>query len=226
MSESAHFLGAASASAVNISLVGVPNAQGAIVQYTTLPANQPNTYGNKVYVWQTTENVVPWEIKPDGETAVEDNTPASTTPAIFPFQDAGYIIGWAVAPVKTAVCATVYVPQGKQNDPKAWQYANLTANVVYVGKGFVQVQYNGLAAYKPQTNKNWIGIWAGNQVPWSGDPIKRVDIASDAPPSGYVYMTGLQLLIGVSYVVGYFMVDPKSGRTALAAASTFTVAQQ
>ena len=37
---------------------------------------------------------------------------------------------------------------------------------------------------------------------------------------------GVKLLIGVSYVVGYFMVEPKTGRTSLAASATFTVGME
>jgi len=227
MSELKKYLGvAASGSSVKITLQGVPTSQGAVVQYTTLPGNQPNTNGNHIYVWQTTGNAVPWGNKPDGDTAVSNNAATSTMLAKFAFQNKGYIVGYGVAPTPKAVCATIYMPAGGINDPKQWQYANVGVDVVYVGTNLIQVQYTGLADYTPQTNKNWIGLWLGSQVPWSGDPIKSIKVTPDFPSSGYAYMDGIDLLIGLQYVVGYFVVDQATGRTALAASSTFTVAAE
>jgi hypothetical protein len=226
MKQSALFLGAVGGSSVTISIQGVPTAQGAIVNYITLPGNNPKTNGNHVYVWQTTDNIVPWNKTPDGDTPVPTDSSSSTLQAKFAFEQKGYIVGYSVAPTPNAVCSTIYMPAGKQTDPTAWQYANVSVNVVYVGTNLIQVQYTGLPLYAPATNKNWLGLWMGAQVPWSGDPIKIVNISQDAPPSGYAIIDGISLLIGVSYVVGYFMVEPKTGRTSLAAAASFTVGMQ
>jgi hypothetical protein len=224
MAELQKFLGAAAGSAVQITLQGKPGAQGAIVQYITLPGNQPNSNGNHIYVWQTTQNIVPWGNTPDGDTPVASNSATSTQLAKFPFQQKGYIVGYAVAPTPKAVCATIYMPANEQDNPKAWEYANVDLSVVYVGTNFIQLQYTGLVGYTPQTNKNWVGLWLGGQVPWSGDPIKSLKVTPDQPPSGYLYMDGIDLLIGYQYSVGYFMVDQATGRTSLAASATFTVA--
>jgi hypothetical protein len=116
------------------------------------------------------------------------------------------------------------MPANEQDNPKAWEYANVDLSVVYVGTNFIQLQYTGLVGYTPQTNKNWVGLWLGGQVPWSGDPIKSLKVTPDQPPSGYLYMDGIDLLIGYQYSVGYFMVDQATGRTSLAASATFTVA--
>lgn len=219
------FLTAAVANSVSIGLVGMPTAQGALVSYITLPANTPKTYGNHIYVWQTTDNVVPWAKGPDGDTALDSDTSQSTAFVAFPFEQKGYILGYAVAATPQAVVATVYMPANQQNDPTKWQYASVDIKVVYYGNNLVQVQYTGLPQYSPATNKNWIGLWQGSQVPYSGEPQKRINVTQDAPPSGYGYLQGVTLLIGVSYCVGYFMVDPAKGRTSLAAQATFTVGQ-
>lgn len=220
------FLGAAGSTSVQISLQGVPSSTGAIVNYITLPGNNPKTNGNHVYVWQTTDNIVPWNKAPDGDTAVPTDSSSSTFQAKFAFEDKGYIVGYGVAPTPNAVVSTIYMPAGQQNNPAQWQYGALSTQIVYVGTNLVQVKYNGLSLYQPATNKNWVGLWMGAQVPWSGDPIKIVNVTQDAPPSGYLIIDGISLLIGVSYVVGYFVVEPKTGRTALAAASSFTVGMQ
>lgn len=219
------YLGASVATSVSISLQGVPSAQGAIVAYTTLPANAPKTYGNHIYVWQTTDNVVPWAKSPEGDTAIDTDSSQSVQPITFGFEQKGYIIGYAVAATPQAVVSTVYMPPNGQTDPKTWQYAKADIGVVYYGTNLVQVQYTGLPQYSPATNKNWIGLWQGPQVPYSGNPMKTVNVTQDAPPIGYLNITGVSLYIGVSYCVGYFMVDAAKGRTSLAAQATFTVGQ-
>lgn len=217
------FLSATNSTSVSIGIQGVPTAQGAIVSFITLPANTPKTYANHIYVWQTTANAVPWGKSPDGDTALNTDSSQSTTMVSFPFEQKGYIVGYAVAPTPQAVVATVYMPADQQNNPPAWQFAQLGLNVVYYGNNLVQVQYTGLPQYSPATNKNWIGIWQGTQVPYTGDPIKKVDVSQDAPSSGYAVIEGIKLLIGVSYCVGYFVVEPVKGRTSLAASASFTV---
>ncbi len=209
-------------SSVTIAIQGVPTAQGAIVNYITPPANQPKTYGNHIYVWQTTNNEVPWPKAPDGDTAVNTDSSTSTQLVGFDFEEKGYIMGYAVAPTKTAVCSTIYMPAGKQDDPSAWLYSKLGLEVVYKGTNLVQVKYTGLPAYQPATNKNWIGIWQGGMVPYAGEPMKAVNIANDNP-SGYAIIDNIKLLIGTTYTLGYFMVPSATGRTSLAASATFTV---
>lgn len=217
------FLTSADSDAVKISLKGVPSASGAILNYITAPANQPKSFGNHLYVWQTTSNIVPWDKTPDGDTAIGTDSSTSTQLVPFKFENKGYIIGYAVAASPQAVCSTIYMPAGKQDDPSVWEYSNVSLQVVYVGTNLVQVKYGGLQSYLPATSKNWIGIWPGAVVPYSGSPLASVNIDVDAPSSGYQVIQGIQLLIGYSYVVGYFTADPKSGRTALAASGSFIV---
>jgi hypothetical protein len=217
------FLAQAVSTAVKLGIVGVPTDQGALANYVTLPATDPKGFGNHIYVWETTDNIVPWSKTPDGDTAIDSSSSTSTQLVKFGFEEKGYIMGYAVAATPQAVCATVYMPAGKQTDPTAWEYSSMQLGVPYVGVNLVQVQYTGLPQYLPATNKNWIGLWQGPQVPYSGDPIAKVSITKDAPPSGYTTIQGIKLLIGLSYSVGYFMVDPVKGRTSLAASANFII---
>src|SRR5471030_3017391 len=124
------FLSAATSNSVIISIQGVPTAQGAIVNYITLPANLPKTYGNHIYVWQTTSNTVPWGKSPDGDTAINTDSTTSTVQVNFAFEEKGYIIGYAVAPTPNAVCSTIYMPVDQQENPAAWQYAQVAIQTV------------------------------------------------------------------------------------------------
>ncbi|PTU69521.1 hypothetical protein [Chromobacterium haemolyticum] len=209
-------------STVTIHFVGEPSAIGAIVNYVTNTANQPKKYGNHIYVWQTTSNIVPWAKSPDGFTAIDTDSSTSTQPVDFPFEDKGYILGYAVAATPNAVCSTIYVPQGSLDNPQAWQYANNSVKTLYVGTNLVQARYQVLQSYDAVANKNWLGLWQGSTVPYSGDPLKKVSVTQGGD-SGTVNFTGVKLTINTTYSIGYFMVDQVSGRTSLAATSTFTV---
>jgi hypothetical protein len=219
------FLSATDSSSVSISIQGVPTAQGAIVNFITAPANLPKTYGNHIYVWQTTAGIVPWGKTPDGDTAINTDSTTSTVPVNFAFEEKGYIIGYAVAATPNAVCSTIYLPAGQQENPAAWQYAHISIQTVYVGTNLVQVKYTGLESYQPAANKNWIGLFIGSQVPYAGEPLKKINVTQNAPSGGYATIDGVQLLIGVQYAIGYFLVDPATGRTSLAASTSFVVGQ-
>jgi hypothetical protein len=212
--------------AVNISIIGVPTAQGVVVNYVTDTSNQPKTFGNHIYVWQTTSNAVPWNKTPDGDTALATDSSTGTQFVQFDFEDKGYIIGYAVAPTPRAVCATIFIPQGQTQNPAAWQYDRVTERVVAVATNFIQTQYRTLPLYTPATHKNWIGLFLGAHAGYSAPIMKKTMVPTDSP-EGFVFIEGVRLLIGTTYTVGYFMVDETStnGRTSLAASSTFTVGQ-
>lgn len=215
---------ASAATSVGISLIGVPTAQGVIVNYVTDTANQPKANANHIYVWQTTANTVPWNKSPDGDTPVQSDSSTSTQMVTFDFEDKGYIIGYAPAPAPLAVCATIFIPQGKQDDPSAWQYDTVTAGVVAVATNIIQVKYHTLDQYAPATNKNWAALFLGGHANYNGSILKKAPIPTDSP-DGYLVVQGVKLLIGTTYTIGYLMVDESgtNGRTSIAASSTFTV---
>lgn len=215
---------ASAATSVSISLIGVPTGQGVIVNYVTDTANQPKVNANHIYVWETTANTVPWNKSPDGDTPIQSDSSTSTQMVTFDFEDKGYIIGYATAPTPLAVCATIFIPEGKQTDPTAWQYDTVTANVVAVATNVVQVKYHTLDQYLPATNKNWAALFLGGHANYSGSFIKKASIPTDSR-DGYLVIQGVKLLIGTTYTVGYLMVDEggTNGRTSIAASSTFTV---
>jgi hypothetical protein len=215
-------LTATTSSTVRIQIVGAIMPQGVLVNYVTAPANQPHTFGNQLYTWDTSDNVVPWSKLPTASAAVASDSTSSTQPLSFDYEDKGYIFGYGVADLATSVCATVYVPRGATADPARWEYTSVDANVVYADSAVVQVKYNVLPAYLPLTQHNWVGVWLGSSVPFQGDALGTAAIPSDAE-QGYAVISQLSLTINSTYSVGYFMVEPATGRTALAAQCTFTL---
>ncbi|MBV9365788.1 MAG: hypothetical protein JO286_00680 [Solirubrobacterales bacterium] len=212
---------ALSGSVVEIKIPAPVQPKGVGVNYVTSQDNKPQTYANNIYVWKTTSNNVPWGTTPDGNTAVAADTPVSTQFLSFPFlvqQD--YIVGYAVAADPNAVCSTVYIPGATQSDPSTYVTSDTTISINSWGNNYVQVKLTGLGNYSPSANKNWVGVWELDHVPYSGDPIAKTNVALTSA-HGLIYIGNVPLTIGSTYSVGYFMAASPAGRTALACSVTF-----
>jgi hypothetical protein len=216
------FLSANASTGIAISIPVAPSALGVIVSYLTDAARAPSSFGDQLYAWQTTSNTVPWNKGYAGAAAVPSDASSGSVYLGFPYEQLGYIIGYAVATSPRAVCATVYIPQGATGDPARWAYGNVSCSMIYATSSLVQVNYAVLADYLPASNRNWVGIWQGTSVPYQGEPLGWSYVPADAQV-GSVIVQGLGLTINTSYAVGYFMADRATGRTALAAQATFTV---
>jgi hypothetical protein len=215
-------LSANASSGISISIPVPPSALGVIVNYLTDAARAPRSFGDQLYAWQTTSNTVPWNKAYAGAAAVPSDASSGTVFLEFPYEALGYIVGYAVANNPRAVCATVYVPQGATGDPTRWAYGGVSCAMNYATSTLVQVSYAVLTDYLPASNRNWVGLWRGTSVPYQGDPLGWAPVPSDAQV-GSVIVQGLALTINTTYAVGYFVAEPVTGRTALAAQATFTV---
>ncbi len=205
-----------------IKVVGSASGDGALVNYVTSQRNRPKTYSNKLYVWETTSAAIPWAAAPVGNAAVATDAPVSTQMLDFAFQvGTGYVVGYAVGDSPTATCAQVYIPSTGVNDPSTYVTSELGLKINYFGNNICQVRFDGLADYSPSTNGNWVGIWRSDHVPYSGAPMAKADVTS-GNSSGLATIQGVQIVIGSTYSVGYFMAADPAGRTALAASATFS----
>jgi hypothetical protein len=212
---------AASGSAVEIKIPAPVQPKGVSVNYVTSQVNKPQTYANNIYVWKTTSDNVPWGTDPDGTTAVASDRPVSTQFVDFPFlvgQD--YIVGYAVAADPKATCSTVYIPGASHEDPTTFVTSDTTISINSFGNNYVQVKLSGLGNYSPSSNKNWVGVWEQDHVPYSGDPIAKTNVSLSSA-KGLIFIPGVPLTVGSIYSVGYFMAATPAGRTALACSATF-----
>lgn len=220
-SDQALAIKATSGSAVAIKIPAPVQPSGVAVNYVTSQVNKPQTYANNIYVWKTTSDNVPWGTDPDGTTAVASDTPVSTQFLDFDFlvgQD--YIVGYAVAADPKAVCSTVYIPGASHDDPTSYVTSDTAISINSFGNNYVQVKLSGLGDYSPSANKNWVGVWSQDHVPYKGDPIAKTDVALSAS-GGLIFIQGVPLTVGSVYSVGYFTAAAPAGRTALACSVTF-----
>jgi len=213
-----------------ITLDGSPTGTTIPVAYDTMPGNQPAEFGNTLFLWQA-GNDIPWEQEPLKAQSVSSNTQDGSD-VFFDLQvtTRSYIVGYAVGPEKTQVCASVFIPAVGEGDHKllrsrieaAVAAGNQNSVIVaaHAGTSSVQVQYTTLSGYAPADNKNWVGIWERGTVPLIGaSPLATTNITSNSP-TGSVGINNIPLLRGHTYSVGYFM---GQAQTMLAASYTFTV---
>lgn len=214
-------LKAVSGSAVAIRIPAPVQPTGVAVNYVTSQDNRPQKYANQIYTWKTTSDNVPWGGGPDGTTAVESDRPVSTQFVDFDFEvHQDYIVGYAVAADPNTVCSTVYIPGATSSDPTTYETSDTTITINSWGNNYVQVKLAGLGNYSPSSNKNWVGVWELDHVPYSGDPIAKTDVQLSSA-KGLIYIPGVKLRVGSTYSVGYFMAAGTAGRTALACSATF-----
>jgi hypothetical protein len=225
MSEEVLAITAVSGSAVQLLIPTPVQKDGVGAHYVTQQTNLPQKYANNIYVWKTTSDNVPWGTDPDGTVAVATDAPVGIQFVKYPFLlGQGYIVGYAVGANPTMTCTTVYIPADSPDDPTTYVKSETTISINSYGNGYVQLKLAGLGNYSPSSNKNWVGIWENDHVPYSGDPIAKADV-SLGTSKGLIFLP-VPLTIGSTYSVGYFVAPAPAaapvGRTALACSATFS----
>jgi hypothetical protein len=183
----------------NFSAIGVGGTQ---IQFTydTMPGNQPVTYGNTVFMWQTTSSSIPTGVAPINTFSVTPNQPNGSS--TFPAQVGlvSYLLGYATGPNVKNVCATVFIPVSGAND-------NQSPSVSNAGYGPTSVTYNYSVpgGTQPQSDGDWVGIWEGQGVAvLYAVPPKAFAQVPQNSSSGQGFINNVQLLRNTQYTLGYF----------------------
>lgn len=192
--------------------------------------NQPNTYGNVVYIWQTDEDI-PWSVAALNSAAIVNNFPAGSQS--FDGLNVGvlpYVIAYAVGPTGNAswskytnVVASVSIPA----DGSQGTVTNPSIGVLSRGSTSLVAQINMLDGYNPAGSNTWVGVWEGNaasynQKPkWRG-PANSPNNNSTVSINGVVFTRGTTYTLGL-FATGYSTDDSQLKQTSLAATHTFTV---
>lgn len=182
------------------------------IGYSSLPSNQPKTFGNFVAIWEAT--MIPWGQLPmqrqsidtnmqNGDVAMGDLTIAATS----------YIVGYSVTNDQRGICASAVLNAGGLIS--APTHVGIAINTL--GTDSMSIRYDTLAGYLPKSNKNVIALYPGYASPY-GPPkaIATVPIPTDAS-SGNVTINGVEIGVGLPYTLVYYMAS--SGANALASAA-------
>jgi len=171
------------------------------VGYQTLPANDPNTYGNKIYVWEGT--AIPWSDPQRNLLAEHEVDGAGELGDCVIDIDLGgvaYIVGYAVADSPGAICASADVEATLESlaEPAPW------IGNEEVKEGQVTVDYRMLRGYQPKKFSNWVGLWRGEIDPYDDlAPLARSEV-SESANEGSVELDLIKTLRPGSYSLVYF----------------------
>jgi len=182
--------------------------------YSTLLGNQPSTYGNTAFIWQS-GNSIPYNEKPLKAYSI----PGGTQDGSFSFgdltiQSKSYIVGYAVGTDVSQICATCYIP-ASGSDFSPFQ---TTLDVSNVSTDSAIVNYQTPVGYSPQTNSNYIGLWEGSVASYTILPLITLPITNNSS-TGSVSINNFPFKRSTTYTLAYFM---GGKQTMMAATYTFS----
>jgi hypothetical protein len=187
-----------------------------LLSYNTMPGNQPSTYSNTAFIWQSGPTI-PYNQKPAGSQPVPTNTQSGS----MVFKDLqistkDYIIGYAVGSDPGNICSWVYIPPVGGGDNQTFQ-TSVSVPAGGILPDVVLVMYQTPAGNQPQSNSQWVGIWQGSVASFTVAPLAQIACSTN----NAVDQIGLPvtLLRSTTYTIG-FMMGKK--QTTLAAAFTFS----
>jgi hypothetical protein len=200
------------------------------VEYSTMPGNLPNTYGNFLAIWQNA-NSIPWNTAPLQTFPI----PTNMAYGVATFGDLNttinsYIIGYSVGPILSGnaqeygnICSTVYIQAASAGQDTVFMSS---ISNIRVGTTSVSFDFTLPDGILPQTNGAWAGLWRGTSANFYGTaPLSTVLINPDVS-RGTDAFNNLSITRGTSYTIGIFMSGYKQGggsiQKALACSAGFT----
>ncbi len=186
-----------------------------ILSYATMPGNAPSTNNNTVFLWQSHDAVL-YKQTPISSAPVPGATQSGSMAMsnIVLQPNTAYTIGYAVGGTAANVCSWSSISADGKIDNFSSQ---VWAPPDGISPNAVLVSYLTPIGNQPQAGAQWVGIWMGVSVPYTGAPISQQLITSNAESGQQALL--VQLARGTTYTIGYFM---GTAQTTLAASFTFT----
>lgn len=180
--------------------------------YKTLDGNQPNTYKNTVYLWQTEGWTVPSTT--DKKHLITSDSAEGSQSFNVELEQANYLIAYAVGPAVNAVVTTQRLEY--QEDSKRYKIIPapsdeaLSLKVTNVNTTTVSYSFRTPAGMSAKTNGDWIGVWKGTTVSKlyndAEEPLglKPISIDDSHGNDNLTLPGGQQFASNTSYMLGYF----------------------
>jgi hypothetical protein len=187
-----------------------------VAKYSGIPANQPQSYANAVYVWEGT--VVPWTAPPIGGVKIDsDATRGAALVENLSIGTDDYTVAYAVGDAVGDIAATITF-DGKGNTVRS---RGVELQLTRVEDGIVSLHYRTPPGYRPGKWGNWVGLYRGEASPY--DPPEAIgDVEVPDVNEEQLAITKAPLTSGNAYTLAYFMRPAPS--TAVAALLTFRLA--
>lgn len=200
------------------------------VNFSTLPGNQPQTYGNFISIWQNFDQI-PYNQAPLKSFPMINNT-AQGSQVIdgLTLTSNAYIVGYSVGPTLGTgqqtygnVCSTVYIPAGEDPSP----VITSTIATKTISSTSASFSYALPPGNQPKTNGAWIGLWEGEVASFTTPPGWSSALSTDLS-KGTAAINNVSIGRKTTYTVALFTSgwdaggSGKPGLRAMAAIHTFT----
>jgi hypothetical protein len=186
----------------------------AIAHYVGLPGNLAKTYKNNVALWDSLQPNP--AVNPKGFGYPYDDSPSGDIVVPCGLSSTDYCMTYQSGAALSTMAAMVTVPVGSGTAPV---YTGVTMEITAITTSAVTIVYNTLPNYNPQTSKNWIGIWSGTGIPYTGTPaLAKAEIQN--PYQKYFVEISLRFEPFLAPYLAVYFTGPES--TNIAAALSFT----
>ena len=197
------------------------------ITFKGLSSNNPNKYGNRIYLWENIDNIIPWgDDQPIKNEAITELGPQGSIELHgLKLQDKSYIIAYCVGKDVYNICSTTIIPLGGQKSENLFQ---TSIQLISHETDSLNVSYEAPEGCAPKTSNHWIGLWEGRQAGYQtrANPVYQQIVDSDRSKAniGISYKLDRDTTYTVAYFVGgYKDSDPsKSLNTVMAATTTFS----
>jgi hypothetical protein len=197
--------------------------------YDSMAGNQPNAYGNTVFLWQTSQQSIPINTKPSNSQIIASNQPNGS--GVFmglSVSNESYLVGYAVGSSVQNIVASVFIPATGGGTPNPIiPVVAPSLLVTNIGSTSVSFSFATPIGMLPQSDGDWVGLWQGfgESVLYSQPPTWFVQLGTNANQGNWgINLPNGNIQRGTMYTLGYFKggyapTNPK--QTTLAASTTF-----
>jgi len=224
MSKSAHPLSLSLAAAsVSTTIIQVAAVSGTSITYSynTLSGNQPNTYGDTLFLWQN-QAQIPYNEPPTSSYTIPGNTQAGGyTWNQLSIGTNSYIVGYAVGTDVKNICAWAFVPASGSADNSSSFATSISVGAITSNS--VVINFSTPAGNDPTANGDWIGVWNNGAPSYIVQPTAKSGVKDLGGNNNGTVGINLALLRGNTYAVAYFKGGASTSTlTTMAATTTFS----
>jgi hypothetical protein len=198
------------------------SSQTVSYSYSTPPGNQPATYGDRVFLWQSSSLSVPVDREPLVSQAVPTNTPAGSAVIMgLDITTQSYLLAYAVGGRVQNAAALAFIPGEGGGDVATFEPA---VTVVEMAPGHVVYEFSVPQGTTPATDGDWVGLWETSQTGqlYTTSPLAAAAVSVNMSSGTGVISTLVRP--GTVYTLGYFKGGydgTRRAQTTLACTTTF-----
>lgn len=193
-----------------IQLAGTMVGNTIDVEYTALLYEQPASNNAFLSLWQNTQ--IPFGRAGDTTKSITGNQRVGSQTFDIQATDVPYIVGWGAGSVPNSsdpdynsLGASVTFTPGVEeaNGIVTGVSQQCQIQPALVGTNSIIVQFSTLNGHNPQQSKDWIGLWLGSTLDFSGNFLQQWNVTSAVNQDSQGLNTSQQVMVGTTYTLAY-----------------------